>query len=152
MPWKYFLHGTICRYSCAFLSLCKFQTGNPSRRFASHRFAAMRYVFSHLGTLVESSHGAASPMRYSRGRYSLSEVWNLLIHKRTANRIFSTTFSIFFFYQKYIHTHIFSQTGVDLYPTRFLILIPTMSKRIVRSAQILVRWLVSANYGTSHDL
>lgn len=30
--------------------------------------------------------------------------------------------------------------------------IPTMSKRIVRSAQILVRWLVSANYGTSHDL
>ena len=71
MPWKYFLHGTICRYSCAFLSLCKFQTGNPSRRFASHRFAAMRYVFSHLGTLVESSHGAASPMRYSRGRYSL---------------------------------------------------------------------------------
>ena len=81
-----------------------------------------------------------------------SEVWNLLIHKRTANRIFSTTFSIFFFYQKYIHTHIFSQTGVDLNPTRFLILIPTMSKRIVRSAQILVRWLVSANYGTSHDL
>ena len=52
-----------------------------------------------------------------------SEVWNLLIHKRTANRIFSTTFSIFFFYQKYIHTHIFSQTGVDLNPTRFLILI-----------------------------
>ena len=81
-----------------------------------------------------------------------SEVWNLLIHKRTANRIFSTTFSIFFFYQKYIHTHIFSQTGVDLNPTRFLLLIPTMSKRIVRSAQILVRWLVSANYGTSHDL
>ena len=81
-----------------------------------------------------------------------SEVWNLLIHKRTANRIFSTTFSIFFFYQKYIHTHIFPQTGVDLNPTRFLILIPTMSKRIVRSAQILVRWLVSANYGTSHDL
>ena len=34
MPWKYFLHGTICRYSCAFLSLCKFQTGNPSRRCA----------------------------------------------------------------------------------------------------------------------
>ena len=81
-----------------------------------------------------------------------SEVWNLLIHKRTANRIFSTTFSIFFFYQKYIHTHIFPQTGVDLNPTRFLILIPTMSKRILRSAQILVRWLVSANYGTSHDL
>ena len=52
-----------------------------------------------------------------------SEVWNLLIHKRTANRIFSTTFSIFFFYQKYIHTHIFPQTGVDLNPTRFLILI-----------------------------
>ena len=31
--------------------------------------------------------------------------------------------TIFFFYQKYIHTHIFPQTGVDLNPTRFLILI-----------------------------
>ena len=69
---RYF-HGIICCYiGFAFFSPCKFQTGNPSRRFASHRFAAMRYVFSHLGTLVESSHGAASPMRYSRGRYSLS--------------------------------------------------------------------------------
>ena len=152
MPWKYFLHGTICRYSCAFLSLCKFQTGNPSRRFASHRFAAM-YMFSRILARSWNPVMALLPQcGTAEDAIHFSEVWNLLIHKRTANRIFSTTFSIFFFYQKYIHTHIFPQTGVDLNPTRFLILIPTMSKRIVRSAQILVRWLVSANYGTSHDL
>ena len=37
------------------------------------------------------------------------------------SQIFFLNFSIFFFCQKYIHTHIFPQTGVDLNPTRFLI-------------------------------
>ena len=96
------LHGIICCYiGFAFFSPCKFQTGNPSRRCALQGslwagLAACSHAF--LARSPDApDHGAASPKAVQqRTLFTFSEVWNLLIHKRTANRIFSTTFSIFF--------------------------------------------------------